>query len=44
MSTGVERPRKVPKKTSIGNGKTSKSTMKKTKARSYKKYRGQGKG
>jgi hypothetical protein len=33
----------VEKKTSIGRGKISKSMMNKSKRRSYKKYRGQGK-
>jgi len=32
-----------PKKTSIGSGKHSKAMMNKSKRRSYKKYRGQGK-
>jgi hypothetical protein len=32
-----------PKKTSIGRGKLSKTMMNKSKRRSYKKYRGQGK-
>jgi hypothetical protein len=32
-----------PKKTSIGNGKVSKTMMNKSKRRSYKRYRGQGK-
>ncbi len=31
-----------PKKTSIGRGKLSKTMMNKSKRRSYKKYRGQG--
>ena len=31
------------KKTSIGNGKKSKTMMNKSKRKSYKKYRGQGK-
>ena len=31
------------KKTSIGNGKLSKTMMNKSARRSYKKYRGQGK-
>ena len=31
-----------PKKTSIGNGKHSKTMMNKSKRRSYKKYKGQG--
>ena len=31
-----------PKKTSIGRGKHSKTMMNKSKRRSYKKYRGQG--
>jgi len=33
-----------PKGTSIGRGKFKKSSMNKHKKRSYKKYRGQGKG
>jgi|ETNmetMinimDraft_21_1059911.scaffolds.fasta_scaffold305657_2 hypothetical protein len=33
-----------PKGTSIGRGKFKKSSMNKSKRRSYKKYRGQGKG
>jgi hypothetical protein len=33
----------VKKKTSIGCGRISKSMMNKSKKRSYKKYRGQGK-
>jgi len=33
----------IPKRTSIGNGKTKMSSMNKHKRRSYKKYRGQGK-
>lgn len=32
-----------PKRTSIGNGKIKKSSMNKSKKRSYKKYNGQGK-
>lgn len=32
-----------PKGTSIGRGKFKKSSMNKSKRRSYKKYRGQGK-
>ncbi len=32
-----------PKKTSIGNGKVSKTMMNKSKRRSYKRYKGQGK-
>jgi len=32
-----------PKKTSIGGGRHSKLMMNKSKRRSYKKYRGQGK-
>tara|TARA_B100001094_G_C18174210_1_gene796931 strand:- start:1267 stop:1404 length:138 start_codon:yes stop_codon:yes gene_type:complete len=32
-----------PKKTSIGGGKHSKTMMNKSKRRSYKKYKGQGK-
>ena len=32
-----------PKKTSIGNNRTKFSSMNKSKKRSYKKYRGQGK-
>ncbi len=32
----------VVKKTTIGNGRISTSTMNKHKRRSYKKYRGQG--
>jgi hypothetical protein len=32
-----------PKKTSIGNGKVSKTMMNNPKRRSYKRYRGQGK-
>ena len=32
-----------PKKTSIGNGKVSKTMKNKSKRRSYKRYRGQGK-
>ena len=32
-----------PKKTSIGSGKHSKTMMNKSKRRSYKRYRGQGK-
>ena len=31
-----------PKKTSIGGGKHSKTMMNKSKRRSYKKYKGQG--
>ena len=31
-----------PKKTSIGRGKLSKTMMNKSKRRSFKKYRGQG--
>lgn len=31
-----------PKKTSIGNGRISKSMMNKSKRRSYKRYKGQG--
>ena len=33
----------IPKRTSIGNGKTKMSSMNKSKRLSYKKYRGQGK-
>ena len=32
----------TPKKTSIGGGRLSKTMMNKSKRRSYKKYRGQG--
>ena len=32
-----------PKRTSIGGGKVKKSSMNKSKKRSYKKYNGQGK-
>jgi len=32
-----------PKKTSIGGGRHSKTMMNKSKRRSYKKYKGQGK-
>lgn len=32
----------TPKKTSIGHGKAKRSSMNKSKKRSYKKYRGQG--
>ena len=32
-----------PKRTSIGGGKVKKSSMNKSKRRSYKKYNGQGK-
>jgi len=32
----------IKKKTSIGGGRISKSMMNKSKRRSYKKYRGQG--
>ena len=32
-----------PKRTSIGNGKIKRSSMNKSKRRSYKKYNGQGK-
>jgi len=33
----------LPKSTSIGNGKIKMSSMNKSKKRSFKKYRGQGK-
>ncbi|MDB2315564.1 hypothetical protein N9V27_01160 [bacterium] len=33
----------IPKKTSIGRGKLSKGMMNKSKRRTYKAYRGQGK-
>ena len=39
----IYRKLQTPKKTSIGNGKVSKTMMNKSKRRSYKRYRGQGK-
>jgi hypothetical protein len=41
LNKAVHEP--VIKKTSIGGGRISKSMMNKSKRRSYKKYRGQGK-
>lgn len=38
----VVRPERSPKGTSIGNGQFNTSGMNKSKKRSYKKYRGQG--
>jgi len=45
MASAVKLIREVTKKTtSIGRGRVKMSSMNKHKKRSYKKYRGQGKG
>ena len=43
VKTGIIQLEHVEKKTSIGRGKISTSMMNKSKRRSHKKYRGQGK-